>query len=117
MPYTAAPTPSAAMPHALPSAQLITQPNLAQPGARYFRNYTAGDDFYELLLAAHHNLTSDQSAAFNSRLILLLSNHIGDISVLRQAIAVAAADLPPAPPVTPRKAQARSEPDRLPHVL
>lgn len=26
---------------------LITQPNLHEPGKRYFQAYTPGDDFYE----------------------------------------------------------------------
>ncbi len=33
----------------------------------------------------HHDLSDEQSALANARLILLLANHIGDISVLREA--------------------------------
>ncbi len=60
-------------------AGLITAPNIPDP-----------DGFYERLIAAHRDLDDEQSAAINSRLILLLANHIGDNSVLIQAIEEAA---------------------------
>ncbi len=31
---------------------LQLQPNLAEPGQRYFRDFTPGDDFYEALIEA-----------------------------------------------------------------
>ena len=68
---------------------LNTQPNLREPGKRYFQAYSPGDDFYEALIDTHQGLSDEQSAALNARLILLLSNHIGDISVLREAQAIA----------------------------
>ena len=52
-----------------------------------------GDDFYEALLEAHEGLSGTQSAALNSRLILLLANHIGDVDVIRQALRAARASL------------------------
>lgn len=52
-----------------------------------------GDDFYEALLNAHDGLSSTNSSALNSRLILLLANHIGDLDVIRQALSVARASL------------------------
>ena len=54
--------------------QLITTPHLDAP-----------DDFYEALIDAHHGLSTDESQALNARLVLLLSNHIGTLAVLRQA--------------------------------
>lgn len=60
------------------SAVLITDPNLAQP-----------DDFYEALIDMHRELSNAQSQAVNARLILLLSNHIGDLGVLREAMRIA----------------------------
>ena len=54
---------------------LITDPNIPDI-----------DGFYEALIAAHRDLDDEQSAALNSRLILLLANHIGDNAVLVQAI-------------------------------
>ena len=68
---------------------LNTQPNLREPGKRYFQAYSPGDDFYELLIETHCDLSDEQSAAVNARLILLLANHIGDIAVLREAMQIA----------------------------
>ncbi|WP_082928662.1 FAD-dependent monooxygenase [Cupriavidus gilardii] len=68
-------------------APLVTEPNLAQP-----------DDVYEALLEMHRDLSDAQSQAANAQLILLLANHIGDTAVLRQAMALARAAVPPAVP-------------------
>ena len=68
---------------------LITEPHFSEPGKRYFQTFSPGDDFYEALIEAHNGLTDDESLAVNARLVLLLANHIGDISVLREALAVA----------------------------
>ena len=68
---------------------LNTQPNFAEPGKRYFRAFSPGDDFYEMLIETHRDLTDEQSAMLNARLILLLANHIGDLSVLREAMQAA----------------------------
>lgn len=59
-------------------AQLNTDPNLANP-----------DDFYARLLAAHEGKTKEGSDALNARLVLILSNHIGDAEVLDQALCLA----------------------------
>jgi hypothetical protein len=72
---------------------LNLQPNFYETGKRYFRDFTPGDDFYEALINTHRELTDEQSALVNAKLILLLSNHIGDISVLREAMALARADV------------------------
>jgi hypothetical protein len=72
---------------------LITKPNFSEPGRRYFREFSPGDDFYELLIEAHRDLSDEQSAMVNARLILLLTNHIGDIAVLREALEVARQDV------------------------
>jgi Protein of unknown function (DUF2783) len=72
---------------------LNLQPNFYETGKRYFRDFTPGDDFYETLINTHRELTDEQSALVNAKLILLLSNHIGDISVLREAMALARADV------------------------
>ena len=57
---------------------LITDINLADP-----------DGFYEALINTHSDLTPTQSEALNARLVLLMANHIGDLSVLRQAMTLA----------------------------
>ena len=54
---------------------LITTPNLS-----------AADDFYEALINAHQDLTTEESQAFNARLVLLLANHIGALPVLQEAL-------------------------------
>lgn len=57
---------------------LITTPNLSAP-----------DDFYEALINAHQDLSLEESQALNARLVLLLSNHIGNLQVLQKALQVA----------------------------
>ncbi len=57
---------------------LNTEPNIAAP-----------DDFYQELIDLHRDLTDEQSALVNAKLILLLANHIGDRGVLREAMAAA----------------------------
>lgn len=47
------------------------------------------DGFYDELLRAHEGLSAEQSNAYNARLILTLSNHIGDRAVLRAALEAA----------------------------
>jgi hypothetical protein len=59
---------------------LNTQPNIARP-----------DDFYQALIEAHAGLSESQSAALNTRLILLLANQVGDLETLKEAIAAAKA--------------------------
>ena len=58
---------------------LKTEPNIARP-----------DDFYAQLLAAHDGKSKQESDALNARLVLILSNHIGDADVLEQAVHLAA---------------------------
>ncbi|GAB3116057.1 DUF2783 domain-containing protein [Novispirillum itersonii] len=57
---------------------LILTPNIPTP-----------DDFYEKLIETHRGLTDEQSRDVNCKLVLLLANHIGDLPVLEQALAVA----------------------------
>ena len=47
------------------------------------------EEFYDMLSDTHEDLDSNQSATLNAQLVLLLSNHIGDMAVLREAFAVA----------------------------
>ncbi len=68
---------------------LNLQPNFSEPGKRYFQTFTPGDDFYEALIDTHRDLTDEESALVNAKLVLLLSNHIGDIAVLREAMRIA----------------------------
>jgi len=68
---------------------LNVTPNFYEPGKHYVRSYSPGDDFYECLIETHRDLTDAESAMVNARLILLLANHIGDLSVIREALAAA----------------------------
>ena len=68
---------------------LNIQPNYGTPGERYVRAYTPGDTFYEMLIAAHEGLDDETSQQLNARLVLLLSNHIGDLRVLREVLTAA----------------------------
>ena len=52
------------------------------------------DRTYRALIEAHRGLSDDASAALNTRLVLILANHIGDDAVLAEAIALARASLP-----------------------
>ncbi len=58
--------------------KLITEPQIAE-----------GDDFYEALIDLHKGKNKSESAIINAKLILLLSNHIGDREVLDEAFAIA----------------------------
>ena len=48
------------------------------------------DAAFRVVIEAHRGLTSNESAALNARLVLLLANHIGDLNVLCEALALAA---------------------------
>ncbi|MEX8520947.1 MAG: DUF2783 domain-containing protein [Leptothrix sp. (in: b-proteobacteria)] len=70
---------------------LNTQPNFHTPGVQPLHAFTPGDDFYEALIETHRNLSDEASRLVNARLILLLANQIGDLGVLREALAAARA--------------------------
>jgi hypothetical protein len=72
---------------------LITEPHFGVPGERYRHAYTPGDDFYEMLIEGHRGLDDARSELLNARLVLLLANHIGDLRVLKEAIAAARAGI------------------------
>jgi hypothetical protein len=72
---------------------LNLEPNFNEPGKRYFRDFSPGDDFYQSLIDLHLDLSGEQSASVNAKLILILSNHIGDMSVLREAMTLARAGI------------------------
>jgi hypothetical protein len=47
------------------------------------------DDAFRAIVEAHRGLSDERSADFDAALVLILANHIGDIEVLREAIALA----------------------------
>ena len=73
--------------HLLPGTLLNTQPNIQAP-----------DDFYQELVDMHRDLSNEQSALVNAKLILLLANHVGDPAILREAMRAARQDVEPDPP-------------------
>ncbi len=54
-------------------------------------NLARPDDVYNAIVDAHKDLTVEQCRDFDARLILLLVNHIGDETVIREALKEAAA--------------------------
>ena len=52
-------------------------------------NFPRPDDAFRAVVEAHRGLSDEQSADLDAALVLILANHIGDIDVLREAIALA----------------------------
>jgi Protein of unknown function (DUF2783) len=52
-------------------------------------NFPKPDDAFRAIVEAHRDLSDEQSADLDSALVLILANHIGDLDVLREAIALA----------------------------
>jgi hypothetical protein len=59
-------------------AKLVTASRFADPDAAYVA-----------LVEARRGLSEDAAAALEARLVLILANHIGDLDVLKEAIALA----------------------------
>jgi hypothetical protein len=51
--------------------------------------FTSPDAAYVALVEAHRHLSDADAAALDTRLVLILANHIGDLDVLNEAIALA----------------------------
>ena len=49
-------------------------------------NFANPDTAYRMIVEAHRGLNDDDSAALDAALVLLLANHIGDLSVLKEAL-------------------------------
>jgi hypothetical protein len=52
------------------------------------------DDFYARLIALHAGLSTEQSQMLNSKLVLVLANHIGDRQVLDEVLEMARGHIP-----------------------
>jgi hypothetical protein len=52
-------------------------------------NFAKPDDAFRAVVEAHRGLSEAQSADLDAALVLILANHIGDLGVLREAIALA----------------------------
>jgi hypothetical protein len=57
-------------------------------------NFADPDAAYRQIVEAHRGLGDAQSAALDAALVLILANHIGDVDVLGEAIALAKRRLP-----------------------
>ena len=66
------------MQHIMTGDRLTLDPNIAVP-----------DEFYEQLIRAHDGLSDEESRLLNAKLVLILANQIGDLELLRDAIALA----------------------------
>jgi hypothetical protein len=62
-------------------AKLITESQFPSPDAAYVT-----------LVQARRGLDEPAAAALDARLVLILANHIGDLDVLKEAIALAKED-------------------------
>ncbi|MFZ4808556.1 MAG: DUF2783 domain-containing protein [Hyphomicrobiaceae bacterium] len=65
---------------------LITTPNIADP-----------DGFYQELIASQRDLSDEEAATMNAKLVLILANHIGDRALIRAAILAAGGKIAAAP--------------------
>ncbi|MGJ4888465.1 MULTISPECIES: DUF2783 domain-containing protein [unclassified Bradyrhizobium] len=52
-------------------------------------NFAKPDDAFRAIVEAHRGLSEKDSADLDAALVLILANHIGDITVLREAITLA----------------------------
>lgn len=52
-------------------------------------NFARPDDAFRAVVEAHRGLSEAESADLDAALVLILANHIGDIAVLNEAIALA----------------------------
>jgi hypothetical protein len=56
-------------------------------------NFPNPDAAYRMIVEAHRGLSDEDSTALDAALVLLLANHIGDLAVLKEALAQAAQTL------------------------
>jgi hypothetical protein len=54
------------------------------------------DRVYRMLVEAHRGLSEEESAALNTRLVLILANQTGDEAVVAAALALARGEAPAA---------------------
>ena len=52
-------------------------------------NVARPDDAFRAVVEAHRGLSDEESADLDAALVLILANHIGDLDVLNDAIALA----------------------------
>jgi hypothetical protein len=59
-------------------------------------NFANPDDAFRAVVEAHRGLSAGESADLDAALVLILANHIGDLDVLNEAIALARRRMPEA---------------------
>jgi hypothetical protein len=64
-------------------SRLETAPRLDDP-----------DGLFQALVEAHRGLAPEESRRLDARIILLLANHVGQVAIVREAIAAAGAAAP-----------------------
>ena len=52
-------------------------------------NFERPDDAFRAIVEAHRGLSDEASADLDAALVLILANHIGDLEILGEAIALA----------------------------
>jgi hypothetical protein len=52
-------------------------------------NFASPDDAFRAVVEAHRGLSDAESADLDAALVLILANHIGDLDILSEAIALA----------------------------
>jgi uncharacterized protein DUF2783 len=52
-------------------------------------NFADPDAAYRLIVEAHRGISDQQSASLDAALVLILANHVGDLEILREAVALA----------------------------
>ncbi len=52
-------------------------------------NIPQTDAFYQALIDAQRDMNDEQANMFSTKLVLILANHVGDNTVLNEAIALA----------------------------
>jgi hypothetical protein len=60
------------------------------------------DAAYRAIIEAHRGLSDDDSAAFNTALVLILANQIGDYTLLAEALTLAKSSISPSAPSASR---------------
>ena len=52
-------------------------------------NFERPDDAFRAIVEVHRGLSDEESADLDAALVLILANHIGDLEILGEAIALA----------------------------
>ena len=76
---------------------MVQKDRCAMTGLDTSARFPDPDAAYRAIIEAHRGLTESESADLNAALVLILANQIGDMAVLREALALARATIPQSP--------------------